>query len=288
VKGTWLLGAALLASVSIGGAWADAAAHQKKVMELEGLLGFWAFEDNFADGTANKNDAKAGGNAGQITFGAGVNGGRAVLISNRNDEHNFVEVNTPIGSIFDVPNHTIVFWARNDQIRPNENGDQWNSLVDRSRLWYTSLRTVQDVEPAASELVVRIYGDYHDAGSTPQIGNSDSDVAAENPEEFFIKQGEWHQFAMTYDGKQVVSYVDGREMVRFDHEGKLGPREGFDPEAQPQWNLTWGLWQQRGDDFTGAFDDTAYFNRALTPEEIKGLYDAMKAQPAVNPPTAGG
>jgi hypothetical protein len=285
VKGQWLLTAALFMATATA-ASADAAAHRAKIMETKDLLGFWAFEDNLTDASPNKNDARPGGNAAQVTFGPGANGGRAIVIDNRNDEHNFVDVNTPIGSIFDTPNMTIIFWARNDKIRPDPDvtNDQWNGLVDRSQLWYTSLHSVPETNPAVSQLVVRLYGTYHDLGATPQIGK---DVQAENPQEFHLRQGEWHQMAMTYDGKQVISYVDGKQMVAYDHEGTLGPVEGFDPDAQPQWNLTWGLWQQRGDDFTGAFDDTAYFSRALTPEEIKGLYDAMQQKTVEPPPTAG-
>ena len=45
------------------------------------------------------------------------------------------------------------------------------------------------------------------------------------------------------------------------------------------YNLTWGAWQQRGDWYTGAFDDTAYFKRALTKDEILAFHDAMVAKP---------
>ena len=62
-----------------------------------------------------------------VTFGPGVNGGRAVHIDNRNDEHNFVEVNTPIGSIFDQAKFSVVGWAKNEKVREVGGGDNWNS-----------------------------------------------------------------------------------------------------------------------------------------------------------------
>jgi hypothetical protein len=288
VKGNWILAAAALTALSMTAASADSAAHQKKVLETKDLIGFWAFEDNFLDATTNKNDAKTGGpSAAQVTFTTGANGGRAMFIDNTKDEHNFVEVNTPLGSIFDKPNITIVYWARPTLFRPAVNGDgdpdtdKWNSLVDRHSLWYTELNTVAETDPAVARLVVRLYDPGDGSGSSPQIGR---EVEADNAKDFYIKVNEWHQFAMSFDGAKVVSYVDGKVAQEYEYEGLLGPVEGIDVDATHPWNLTWGLWKQDSDDYTGAFDDTAYFGRALTPDEVKGLYDAMVA-PA---PTAGG
>jgi hypothetical protein len=284
VKGQWLLAAAAVAVASISAVSADSAAHAKKVLETKDLIGFWTFDDNFADATSNKNDAKAAGkNPAQVTFTEGANGGKAIVIDNAKDEHNYVEVATPIGSIFDKPNISIVTWAKPTILRPAVNGDgdpdtdQWNSLVDRNGLWYVELNTVAETDPAVARLVVRLYDPGDGSGSTPQIGR---EVEADNASDFYIKANEWHQFAMTFDGAKVVSYVDGKVSQEYEYEGKVGPVEEIDSAASPNWNLTWGLWKQKGDDYTGAFDDTAYFARALTPEEIKGLYDAMKAPPA--------
>lgn len=272
----------LLAAVSCSNAQADSAAYQKKVLATAGLIGYWPFEDSFADATANKNDARAAGkNPAQVTFCPGVNGGRGVQIDNTKDEGNFVEVNTPIGSIFDTPTITLVTWAKNTKIRPavNDAGDadtdQWNCLVDRNSLWYISLNSIADVKPPASQLVVRLYDPGDGSGASPQVGR---DTAAQ-PEKFYIKENDWHQYAMTFDGKALISYLDGKQMIKHDYEGKLGPVAELDKTASPNWNLTWGLWKQKGDHFTGCFDDTAYFKRALTADEIKALYDSMLAKP---------
>jgi hypothetical protein len=287
VKGQWLVALCLVAGMSIATASADNVAHQKKVLDTKGLIGFWTFETNFQDMTANKNDAHAAGkNVAQVTFGPGVNGGQAVQIDNTKDEGNFVEVNTPIGSIFDVPNITIVYWAKPTLLRPavNDDGsvndDNWNSLVDRNTLWYTELNTVPDTESKLARLVVRIYDPGDGSGSTPQLGRG---VTPDSPEQFYVKANDWHQFAMTYDGKKVVSYLDAKVVLSYDYDNaddhKLGPTADIDKTAAPNWNLTWGLWKQKGDHYTGLFDDTAYFNRALTADELKGLYDAMIAKP---------
>jgi hypothetical protein len=282
VKGNWLLTLSLLAAATISGASADSAAYQKKVLETKDLIGFWTFDNNFQDLSANKNDAKAAGaNPASVTFCPGVNGGQGVQIDNTKDEGNFVEVNTPIGSIFDVPNLTMVFWAKATLLRPAVNADgepdsdQWNSLVDRNSLWYIELNTVPETDPAVAQLVVRLYDPGDGSGSTPQIGR---EVTPDDPTPFYIKKDEWHQYAMTFDGKAVISYLDGKEVMNYEYEGKLGPLPEIDKDSSPNWNLTWGLWKQKGDHFTGCFDDTAYFGRALSAEEIKALYDAMTAK----------
>jgi concanavalin A-like lectin/glucanase superfamily protein len=286
VKGALIVSLSLLAAATVSGAWADGAAHMQKVLATKDLIGLWAFENNFQDSTDHKNDAHAAGaNTAMVTFGPGVNGGSAVQIDNTNDEGNFVEVNTPIGSIFDVPNITVVYWAKPTKLRPavNSDGDpdsdQWNSLVDRNTLWYTELNTVIDTDSKKARLVVRLYDPGDGSGSTPQIGRE-----VEAPDTSYIQANEWHQFAMTYDGKQVISYVDAKEVLKYDYDNaddhKLGPAPDIDKDAAPNWNLTWGLWKQRGDHYTGLFDDTAYFSRALSADELKGLYDAMLAAPA--------
>src|SRR5206468_3482161 len=157
----------------------------------------------------------AGANVAQVTFGPGVNGGSAVQIDNTKDEGNFVEVNTPIGSIFDVPNLTIIYWAKPTLLRKpvdpgsgDSSDDQWNSLVDRNTLWYTELNTVPDTNPLQARLVVRLYDPGDGSGSTPQLGRE-----VEAPADSYVKANEWHQFAMTYDGKQVISYIDAKVVL---------------------------------------------------------------------------
>jgi len=262
------------------GVSADSIAHQKKIAELKDVIGIWTFEDSFADSAPGKNDARPGGNKATVTFSAGVNGGRAVHIDNRNDEHNFVDVNTPIGSIFDQAKFSVVGWAKNEKVREVGGGDNWNSLVDRNSIWYASSHSIEVDGKLVSELVVRIYN-AGQGGSTDQIGRLDGDTAPAKPGRLF-HDNEWHQFGITYDGEKLISYMDGEVYAEFDYDGGVGPTEDFvstSPDDNPNVNLTWGLWKQRGDDFTGSFDDTIYASRALTADEVKSLYDAMLAKP---------
>jgi len=273
----------LLAATSLASVRADSIAYQKAILADKDVVGFWTFEDNFADQTANKNDAKPGGkNPAAVTFVDGVNGGRAVHIDNPGgnggSDGSFVEVNTPIGSIFDQAKFTILVWARNDNPAPATDDDQWNSLVDRNSLWYIELWSGDQDNTLGQNLVVRIYDPGNPTGGgTGQIGRHDVPIDDRTP--FWAKKGEWHQYAMTYDGAKVTSYTDGKKMLQVDYDGGVGATADT-PTDPPHnnYNLTWGAWQQRGDWYTGAFDDTAYFKRVLTADEIKAFYSAMLAK----------
>ena len=64
-----MLALSLLAATSLSSVRADSAAYAKKVLADPDVVGFWTFDGNFADQTANKNDAKPGGaDAAAITF----------------------------------------------------------------------------------------------------------------------------------------------------------------------------------------------------------------------------
>jgi hypothetical protein len=274
VKGQWLLATAAIAVSAISTVSADSAAFQQKVLATEGLLGSWAFEDNLADGTKNANDGKVKGEASMVTFGPGVNGGRALKIDNSTPGQ-MVEVNSPIGSIFDTPKTTVAAWAMVSQA---EEG-LWNSIIDRNSLWYLSTENVFADRPGHIDLVVRIYDPANPTGGGDRVRDENA----------FARVNEWHFYAFTYDGNEVVAYLDGKEVARLEQTQGIGPTADTPAESPHEnYNLTWGAWQQRDDWFTGLIDDSAVFNRDLTADEIKGLYEAMLAKPVEPAPTAGG
>ena len=69
---------------------------------------------------------------------------------------------------------------------------------------------------------------------------------------------EWHFYAFTYDGNEVVAYLDGKEVVRLEQTQGIGPTADTPAELPHEnYNLTWGAWQQRDDWFTGQIDDSS-------------------------------
>jgi Concanavalin A-like lectin/glucanases superfamily len=258
---------ALLVALSAAGAWADQAAFSAKVKATSGLIGYWPFEGSLADVTSNVNNGKIHGDAAAITFAPGIKGGQALHIENPASGGNFVEVLAPIGSIFDAPKFSVVTFAELEKIADPTSGD-WNDVMERNSLWYLSFEPVDDLGGSlGSRFVVRIYDPSDPTnGGTPQIKD----------DLFFTRTNVWHAYAFTYDGAKVVMYMDGKKVLEDDYDGGVGPTAET-PKNSPHnnYNLSFGAWQQRGDWFTGSIDDSAYFNRVLTADEIKGLYDAM-------------
>jgi Concanavalin A-like lectin/glucanases superfamily len=264
-----LISTALLVAASVSAARADQAAFSAKVKATADLLGYWAFEGNLNDSSGKNNNATTVGDASLITSCPGIKGGQGVQIDNKTKSGQFLQVQSPIGSIFDTPKTTVLVWA--NITVPHATDDPsttWSSLVDRNSLWYISLENKADRDGADGlDFVTRIYSpDNPTSAGTNQVRD----------EKNFVRANTWHMFAFTYDGAVIVNYLDGKEVQRQDFDEGIGPTADT-PKDPPHnnYNLTWGAWQQRDDWFTGCFDDTAIFGRALTGEEIKALYDAM-------------
>ena len=80
-----------------------------------------------------------------------------------------------------------------------------------------------------------------------------------------------------YDGKEIVSYIDGRAIQRKEYDEGVGPtaETPAPSELKGDFDLHWGMWDKQEDWPNGCFDDTVVYNRALTPDEVKSLFAAM-------------
>ena len=75
--------------------------------------------------------------------------------------------------------------------------------------------------------------------------------------------GEWHHAAGTYDGQQLIIYVDGEVAVTSDHVGGITPNT---------YNVAIGTNTQAGDRFSESIiDEAIIYNRALSAGEISYL-----------------
>jgi hypothetical protein len=255
----------LLAALSVSAAVADQAAFTAKVAGTADLIGYWSFEGNMNDTSGKNNHVTTVGDPSQITTCEGVKGGQGIQINNKAKTGQFLQIQSPIGSIFDTQKVTVITWAKNDFI-PAEG--TWHSLVDRNSLWYISLEAKEDRGGSPGfDVVMRIYDPANPtAGGTPQVRD----------ETVFVRANEWHMYAFTYDGEVLINYLDGKEVHRYEFADGIGPTADTptDPKHK-NYNITWGAWQQRDDWFSGCFDDTAIVSRAMTAADIKALYDAM-------------
>ncbi|MBN1346900.1 MAG: right-handed parallel beta-helix repeat-containing protein [Phycisphaerae bacterium] len=85
-----------------------------------------------------------------------------------------------------------------------------------------------------------------------------------------MKPKQWHHIAMTYDGKMLSVYVDGR----FAASQVVGKRRT--PGSTP---LQIGRRQDGHVTLTGLIDEVRFYNRPLTAEEIKSDYEALVGSP---------
>jgi hypothetical protein len=120
--------------------------------------------------------------------------------------------------------------------------------------------------------VLSMCGDYR--GRSWQ-GRFDLEVA--NQSDFSrvkVADDEWHQVVGAFDGTELQLYVDGQQID--------GPRPVMSQPAHTGYDLTIGANRSNpgpdevGPAFNGLMDDVMMFNRALTSEEVKFLYDSQK------------
>lgn len=76
-----------------------------------------------------------------------------------------------------------------------------------------------------------------------------------------LKPGKWYHVAMTYDGKKIIAYLDGKVDGSLDANGKIVESRG---------ELRIGRGEPAGY-FNGVIDEVGLFNKALTEGEIKSI-----------------
>ena len=97
-----------------------------------------------------------------------------------------------------------------------------------------------------------------------------------------ITDGKWHHAVGTYDGKDLIQYVDG---IAYGKNPAGGHTPSFNPSQQLHIGATWLGGLSLG--MEGVVDDVVVVNRGITEEEVKilmdqGLEKALGFQ-AVNP-----
>ena len=266
----WIGG--ILAAIAVPSANADQAAFAAKAKGTNGLVGYWAFEGNYEDLSGKGNNAKAVGDQAQITFCPGVKGGQGAQIKQtkpyEKGKGQFITVPAPVGSVFDAPNVTVLVWTN---VASTPEADVWDNILDRTSLWYIETQWKEQEDGSLKlYLVNRIYDPENpNNGGTGQVRSLSADTPVA------LTGNAWHLIGFSYDGQQIISYVDGKEIQRQDYDGGIGPTSATPAPNKNNFDLNWGLWDQEEDWANACFDDTVYYNRALTADEVKALYDSM-------------
>jgi len=237
-----------------------------------GLIGYWSFDGNYDDQSGKGNNVKPNGDMSLIKFGAGVNGGQSVELDNESVDSQYLSVAAPVGGTFDTPNQTILMWAKATNTPTVGN---YVNLIDRANLWYIDTIYSDVSGDTKQELVCRIY-----TPSTPQAGGSDQLFSSSVSPPAYIDLNAWEFVGFTYDGKAMTTYIDGKPVNKKDYSGGLGPTADTPPppteSATGNYDLFWGAWRgEPGYSIQGNVDDTVVYDRALTADEVKALFDAM-------------
>ena len=86
-----------------------------------------------------------------------------------------------------------------------------------------------------------------------------------------LKEGYWHMLTATWDGQVMVMYLNGEKISENPNaiKGEIDDVSGGELLIGSGWNA-------KGDTFRGHIDDVRIYNRALSAEEVKALYNLEK------------
>lgn len=116
------------------------------------------------------------------------------------------------------------------------------------------------------------------AGAYLNIGGGQQNSFAAWSEDGALRLNTWHHLAFTYDGKDLLVHVDGKEVAKT---AVNCPRR---PGTKP---LAIGRRQDAYNYFLGTIDEARLYGRALTPAEIAARSRTAGAPPPVDLPVAG-
>lgn len=216
-----------------------------------GWVAFWPADGN-ANGLSGKHDGELVGGA---TFGPGVKGQAFQFNGNGED------VKIPGGSDFNLGDKaTIEFWMK---ANPGNSMHSYQGLVT-SDFWFVSL---------TSGYTPNIGVNF---GISTDDGRSFAETANPNRGGFVVSAGEWHHVAGVYDGTKLQLFVDGKPA------GKPLPHRGMISRMPPGGFVAIGSEDGRSTApscignryFNGLIDEVGIYNRALSPAEIQGIYNA--------------
>ena len=204
----------------------------------EGLVLHYTFDKDEGDLVTDKSDA---GNNGKVVGGTYTNEGKIGGAMGFNGDRQEVLIGNPAS--LQLQNFTIMAWIKR------------SSTTEVSQHFFCG----------------NVFG-YGQMGYTFGIGRDCrlflSKVQVDGPASALAVQDEnFHHIAVTKQGDQVVFYLDGvaepaityNTNFEFDTDAAVGCR----PD-----NLTGS--------FLGVIDEVAVFNRALSADEVKGIYDSQK------------
>jgi len=199
------------------------------------LVGYWDFEEDFDYEPGNEDDAVGAGNA-------YVNNGALVL----DGDEDYVIMDYGTGDEL----HPLVITGDKITLMAWVNGDQtggFHEIIGTANREYTL-----ELYAGDARFVIRNEPDYGEV--VLQCSNLDFDT------------NQWYHIAATYDGSQMVIYVNGDELCSMEASGNLYT-ENIMYTLIGAYSSNYRYWD-------GELDEVMIFDRSLSQEEILDIYQS--------------
>jgi RNA polymerase sigma factor (sigma-70 family) len=220
----------------------------------QGLVLDYKFDHGVVDGRIA--DASGAGNNGQI------NGAQWISDPQRGGVFQFSPPNryilVPNSASLNPSNLTLAAW-----IKTSDQGDTWRRVFDKGWTDGFALSIAGGHTPnntSQGKAVIEIAKSYS--------ASSDRTVT----------DGQWHHVAMTYDGAEEILYIDGVRQKRIASWPGSVPSNSNDLTIGINLIDPNPLYDEVGASFDGLIDEPMMFNRALSPGEIKFLFNSQRRQ----------
>lgn len=206
-----------------------------------GLVGYWTFDGPDVAGTAAY-DRSGNNNTGTLTNGPVRKIGRIGQALKFDGSDDYVQVGNP-SSLNISGNITVATWFKFSVSQTNR------PIVNR---WGTDQSYGLFVNSTGADNISFFI----------RVAEINKGAISNNT----YNDGNWHYAVGIFDGSNVRLVIDGgRENITGD--ATSGPID------TPATNVVFGQYNNLGNPFNGLIDEVRIYNRALTPAEIKRLYN---------------
>jgi len=244
----------LLLAVFFAAAGAAAADYPSVVKETPGLVGYWRFEEKSGSTVADS----AGEHYGRVELAGRAAGGVVGRTIKFDGEKSLVYLFRHRDLEARTGDFTIELWCRPDEL--GRKGPRGTSYLLAHKMspftagcsagWYLTLR-----KDGALDMRLR--------------ETRERQIVVETKEPV-ISAGKWSHVAAVRKSIEVHLYVDGKSVA--EGAGSLG----VDVRMYGDILLGGSLWGQK---FPGLIDEVAYYNRALSADEIRKHFEAAETAP---------
>lgn len=250
-------------------------AKEVTAIEPASLVGHWTFDEGEGSSTTDYsgNDRTGTLTTGHSNWGAGTPEWTTDRYGNEAKALHFDEganVEIPYSTALNPENMTISLWANADEVDPI-----WanNYMLSLNR-WNGYKFQLQ----SANKAFMTVKADV-DGATDPAYYDRDN----ESPE---LPQGEWLHLAVTFGNGEMIFYVNGQEIKKWDNTpgtaisiadapvnltiGQDLPTATYSDSEESPYYVDWGGY------FKGSLDEIRIYNKVLTPTQIASIYEVEK------------